>query len=174
MKAGPTTQRFLRWPMPTLQLHLHGHHRRQGGLRRKAHPEHLPSFIDWKASRAFHLNPARKARPHSPLPMARLCAFAEQTPLPPASTRPRHRVIITRRTSGRGRSAGPAPVSGRPHLPTRPQRGRQPSRWKRPPEDYNLPYRHLHPAPLRQGRALGPNARPWSGDSPPWCPLRPR
>ena len=32
--------------------------RRQAGLRRKAHPEPLPSFADRKAPRAFHQNPA--------------------------------------------------------------------------------------------------------------------
>jgi hypothetical protein len=36
-----------------------GRHRRQGGLRRKAHPEPLPFFGQRKASRAFHHIPAR-------------------------------------------------------------------------------------------------------------------
>jgi len=38
-----------------------GRCRRQGGLRRKAHPEHLPSFTDRKAPRAFHHNPAQSS-----------------------------------------------------------------------------------------------------------------
>jgi len=57
--------------MPTLRVHNAGRHRRQGGLWRKAHSEPLPSLADRKAPRAFHLNPARKARPHSPLSMTR-------------------------------------------------------------------------------------------------------
>jgi len=37
-----------------LLLRQRGRRRRLGGLRRKAHPEHLASFADRKASRAFH------------------------------------------------------------------------------------------------------------------------
>jgi hypothetical protein len=48
-------------PLP----HTTGWRRRQGGLRRKAHPEPLPSFADRKASRAFHHHP--DGRPGLPL-----------------------------------------------------------------------------------------------------------
>jgi len=45
---------------PGFRLGKTGRRRRQGGLRRKAHPEPLASFADRKASRAFHENPAER------------------------------------------------------------------------------------------------------------------
>jgi hypothetical protein len=45
---------------PGFRLFKTGRRRRQGGLRRKAHPEPLPSFADRKASRALHQNTAER------------------------------------------------------------------------------------------------------------------
>jgi hypothetical protein len=69
-------------------------HRRQGALRRKAHPEHLPSFTDGKAPQAFHHNSAEslsltlhyqcrvyaplQSRPPSPTPFHRGCAHSAE------------------------------------------------------------------------------------------------
>jgi hypothetical protein len=48
-----------------LSVPCHRSPQRRGGLRRKAHPEPLPSFADRKAPRAFHHKPA--VRPGLPL-----------------------------------------------------------------------------------------------------------
>jgi hypothetical protein len=45
---------------PGVRLGKTGQRRRQGCLRRKAHPEPLPSLAHRKASRAFHENPAKR------------------------------------------------------------------------------------------------------------------
>ena len=57
---GPATR-------PARRSHAGG----RDGLQRKAHSAHLPSFADRKAPQASHHHLARKARPRSPLSMAR-------------------------------------------------------------------------------------------------------
>jgi hypothetical protein len=52
-----------------------------GGSMRQAHPKPLPSFADREALRILYAPPIQR-KPHSILSMPRLCAFAEQTPLP--------------------------------------------------------------------------------------------
>jgi len=57
LESAPTGQQLAWWGVPNLTSCRNRRHQRQGGLRRKAHPEPLPSFADWKAPRAFHHNP---------------------------------------------------------------------------------------------------------------------
>ena len=64
------------WLVPSRSRESRSHQPSAGagsrdGLRRKAHSEPLPSLTDSKAPRAFHLGPARKAQPPSPLTVAR-------------------------------------------------------------------------------------------------------
>ena len=56
-EAALTGQDPLRWAVPTLHLSKRGRHQRPGGLRRKAHPEPLPSFADRKDLRTFYAPP---------------------------------------------------------------------------------------------------------------------
>ena len=73
---------------PGFPLRKIGRRRRQGGLRRKAHPEHLPAFTDIETPPGFPPQPRPKG-PASPSPIningaitPWRDAVAEQTPLP--------------------------------------------------------------------------------------------
>ena len=121
---------------PGFRLGRSGRRRGRGGLRRKAHPEHLPSFADRKAPRAFHHNRAEspglalhyQCRDYAPLQSRSPCLEPPNRGCPSAQLRV-PLVPSLSRGAGRGRSrshkddkpvvrAAPAPRLPRPGPPS--------------------------------------------------------